>query len=70
MAKLNDKIITADKQIRKDAMKHCGVYLQACLPEKELENLYEDWMKTGGREVIPWWQFVFDNVKVSYHSNE
>lgn len=66
MAKFNDKIITDDKHLREKSMKECGMYLQSCLSDGELEDLKEDWKEAGGREVIPWWKFAFDNIKVSY----
>lgn len=69
MAKFNNEIITDDEKLRETATKECGMYLQACLSERELEKLKEDWKKVGGFKVIPWWKFAFDNAKVSYKSN-
>lgn len=66
MAKFNDKIITDDKELKEKAKKECGMYLQACLSEVELEDLKEDWKEAGGYKAIPWWEFAFNNIKVSY----
>lgn len=66
MAKFNDKIITDDKELREKVKKECGMYLQSCLSEGELEDLKEDWEEAGGYKVIPWWEFAFNNIKVSY----
>lgn len=68
MAKFNNEIITNDEKLRETAMKECGMYLQSCLPEEELEKLKEDWKEAGGFKVVPWWKFAFDNIKVSYNN--
>ena len=69
MAEFNNEIITDDEKIRENAKQECAVYLQACLPKDEFEKLKEDWQKASGSKVIPWWKFVFDNIKVSYSTN-
>lgn len=66
MARFNDEIITDDEAIRENAKKECGMYLQACLSAGELEDLKEDWKESGGVKAIPWWEFCFNNIKVSY----
>lgn len=66
MARFNNEIITDDEVIREKAKKECGIYLQACLSAGELENLKEDWKEAGGFKAIPWWEFCFNNIKVSY----
>lgn len=68
MAKFNNGIITDDEKLRETSMKECGMYLQACLSEGDLEDLKEDWKESGGYKTIPWWRFAFDNIKVSYES--
>lgn len=69
MAKFNNEIITDDEKERERAMKECGMYLQSCLSAGELEDLKEDWKEAGGFKSIPWWEFAFNNIKVSYNSN-
>lgn len=69
MARFNDEIITDEEKLRETSMKECGMYLQACLSEGELEDLKEDWNEAGGYKAIPWWKFAFDNIKVSYESS-
>lgn len=65
MAKFN-KAITDNKELREKAKEECGMYLQACLSDGELEDLKEDWKEAGGFKVIPFWEYCFNNIKVSY----
>lgn len=65
MAKFNNEIYDISK-LEENDYKQAGMYLQAILSKEDLEKLRVDWNNSGGYEVIPWWKFAFDNIKVEY----
>lgn len=61
MAELNDNSVIITEKTQKE----CGMYLQSCLSNKELEELKTIWNESGGCEKIPWWKFALENIQVS-----
>lgn len=70
MAKLNletvDKLSTNYERSVEIINRECGMYLQACLSEQELQDLNEDWIRAGGYPEIPYWKYCLDNIEVKY----
>lgn len=65
MARFNKESITDDSVLEEKMMMECAMYLQACLSNEDLERLEQKWKEAGGLEKIKWWQFCFENIKVS-----
>lgn len=42
-----------------------GMYLSFCLSEEERQRLKDKWNEHGGYEVIPWYEWVLQNVSVN-----
>lgn len=70
MAKFNEEIVNEKFLEDKKAKEECAMYLQSLLSKEEHEKLEEDWKAAGGFKTIPYWKFVFENVKVSYENGE
>ena len=45
------------------------MFVAACLPEEEVNQLKEAWHQQGGHQGTPWWKFVMENTKVSIDLN-
>lgn len=45
--------------------KECFMYLYQCLDKKDREKLVDSWLKAGGKETMPWWQWCMENINVS-----
>ena len=45
--------------------KECFMYLYQCLDKKDREKLVDSWLKAGGKETMPWWQWCMININVS-----
>ena len=45
--------------------KECFMYLYQCLDKKYREKLVDSWLKAGGKETMPWWQWCMENINVS-----
>lgn len=45
--------------------KECFMYLYQCLDKKDREKLIDSWLKAGGKETMPWWQWCMKNINVS-----
>ncbi len=65
MAKLNENLVDLTKFEESDLM-NAGMLLISFLADEELTKLRKDWNEKGGYEVIPFWKYALDNVKVSY----
>ena len=62
MAKLNENFVVFEES---DLM-NAGMLLVSFLTDEELAKLRKDWDEKGGYEVIPFWKYALDNVKVTY----
>jgi hypothetical protein len=48
-----------------DELKFYGMFVSACLSEKQMKDLKEAWGRDGGFKVTPWWKYVLEHTKVS-----
>lgn len=64
MAKLN--IENFSESFQQYAPMQCSVYLFECLDKEAQTKIKEDWEKCGGSEVNPWWEWLLENIKVTY----
>ncbi len=49
----------------KSAKIEIGMYLSFCLSEEEKQKLKDKWNECGGYKVIPWYEWVLQNVSVN-----
>lgn len=54
------------KNLDKCHYEECAMYLQALLTTEEHNKLFDDWESIGGYKTIPFWQYCFENINVSY----
>lgn len=64
MAKFNGNIFKEEFTKSEEEMKKCIVFFQECLSKDEYEKIKSDWHNSDKN--IPFWKYVFDNVKVTY----
>lgn len=52
------------EEFRETAPMECSCYLFECLSEEEKIKIKEDWNKSGGYKIVPWWKWCMDHINV------
>lgn len=62
---INLNVNAFDEEYKNAAPKELACLLVECLSDEENKRLKEAWNDIGGYKVIPWWQWVLNNIDIS-----